>query len=116
MSGKSAIIHTPEDFSLVLGGPLYQLYLRGHLVRPPLQLLHRRILVLALFCWLPLVPLTIGSHQAVSGVEVPFLFDLDAHARFLVALPLLIVAEIFVHDRIRVILKSLVERGVIASD
>jgi len=32
----------PPDFSLVLGGPLYQLFLRTRMARPPLDLfLHR---------------------------------------------------------------------------
>jgi len=33
-----------EDFFLVLGGPLYQLLLRTQLVRPPLDLVYRRVL------------------------------------------------------------------------
>ncbi len=37
-------LQTQPDFSLVLGGPLYQLYLRTRLARPPLELLVRRML------------------------------------------------------------------------
>jgi hypothetical protein len=42
MSQPSPLQETP-DFSLVLGGPLYQLYLRTRMMRPPLDLLRRRI-------------------------------------------------------------------------
>ena len=35
-----------EDFSLVLGGPLYQLLLRTRLASPTFGLLHRRMLVI----------------------------------------------------------------------
>ena len=86
----------------MLGGPLYQLYLRSRLAKPPLELLHRRVIAFVLITWVPLWLLTaIGGH-ALSGVKVPFLLDPDAHARFLGSLPLLIAAELFVHQRIRV--------------
>ncbi len=45
----------PPDFSLVLGGPLYQLWRRTRLARDTLDLLRRRIVVLALLTWLPLL-------------------------------------------------------------
>src|SRR5260370_17953936 len=42
-------LQTQPDFSLVLGGPLYQLYLRTRLARPPLELLVRRMLAIPLY-------------------------------------------------------------------
>ena len=45
----------PPDFSLVLGGPLYQLWRRAHLTGDMLELLRRRVVVLVLLAWLPLV-------------------------------------------------------------
>ncbi len=47
---------TPEtlDFSLVLGGPLSQLWRRTHLCGDELELLHRRILISAFLACLPL--------------------------------------------------------------
>src|SRR6185369_12864794 len=44
---QTAIPNEPPDFSLVLGGPLYQLFRRAHLTGDALQLLRRRVLVLA---------------------------------------------------------------------
>ncbi len=35
------------DFSLVLGGPIYQLLLRAGMVQPSMGLLHRRIIAAA---------------------------------------------------------------------
>jgi hypothetical protein len=46
-------------------------------------------------------------------VAVPFLRDWEAHARFLVALPLLIVAELVVHQRMRLVVKQFLQRNVI---
>ena len=61
----------PEDFSLVVEGPLYQFYLRTRLVRPPLDLLHRRIIVLILLAWLPLLVLTTIAGTVAHGVSIP---------------------------------------------
>jgi hypothetical protein len=94
--------HEKADFSLVLGGPLYQLYLRGKLLRPPIDLVHRRILAFVLVTWLPLAVLTAFAGSFIGGgAQVSFLFDLDAHIRLLVCLPLMIGAELIVHRRIR---------------
>ena len=79
------------------GGPLYQFCLQTRLVRPPLELLHRRIAALALFAWLPLLILTTIAGTLSHGVSIPFLEDLDVHARLLVSLTLLVWAEPFVH-------------------
>jgi hypothetical protein len=103
------------DFSLVLGGPLYQLFRRAHLSGDTLELLRRRISAIALFAWVPLLVLSIvEGHAWGSGVTMPFLYDVDAHVRFLIALPLLVVAELVVHQRMRSVIRPFAERGLIA--
>ncbi len=116
MNKKIATPEGPEDFSLVLGGPLYQMYLRSGLVRPPADLVQRRIIAFIVLTWLPLVVLSFAGGTAFGGVEVPFLLDLDVHIRFLLALPLLIGAEVLVHQRIRVTIGQFIERGIIAPE
>jgi hypothetical protein len=103
-----------EDFSLILGGPLYQLYLRTRVARPPLELLRRRIIAFALICWLPLLLLSLVEGHAVSGVHVPFLLDIETYARFLVSLPLLIVGEVVVHRRMSRIIQQFRQRNIIS--
>jgi hypothetical protein len=46
-------------------------------------------------------------------VAVPFLLDLDVHIRFLVALPLLIISELVVHQRMRFVVRQFLERNLI---
>jgi hypothetical protein len=106
----------PEDFSLVLGGPLYQMYLRSRLVRAPLDLIERRVAAVIIVTWFPLLGLTLAGGHALSGVTVPFLFDLDVHIRFLLALPLLIGAELLVHQRLPVTVRQFIPRGIIAPE
>src|SRR6267142_5961306 len=85
----------PYDFSLVLGGPLYQLFRRAHLSGETLELLNRRVLFISLLAWLPLLLLSIIEGHAANGdIRVPFLHDVEAHARFLIALPALVIAEV----------------------
>ena len=102
------------DFSLVLGGPLYQLLRRAHMAGNALELMRRRVVVISLFAWVPLLVLSALEGRAWGGaVAVPFLRDWDTHARFLVALPLLIVAELVVHQRMRLVVKQFLERNLI---
>src|SRR5512134_3159162 len=108
------LLGDPQDFSLVLGGPLFQVLRRAHLTDDALALLRQRIIVLSLFAWLPLLVLSALEGQALGGsAAVPFLLDVDVHVRFLVALPLLIVAELVVHRRMRFVVKQFLERKLI---
>ena len=104
----------PYDFSLVLGGPLYQVYRRARLSGGALELLRRRVVVICLFAWLPLLALAAMEGHAWGGtVRVPFLLDAHANARFLVALPLFIIAELSVHRRMRTVVRQFIERGLV---
>jgi len=108
------LLRDPQDFSLVLGGPLFQLLRRAHLADDALMLMRQRIIVLSLFAWLPLLGLAVLDGQALGGrAAVPFLLDVDVHVRFLVALPLLIVAELVVHQRLRFVVTQFLERHLI---
>ena len=80
--------HEPPDFSLVLGGPLFQLLVRSRLATPGLGLINRRIVFISMFAWLPLLILSLVNGRALGGAGMPFLYDIEMHARFLVALPL----------------------------
>ena len=102
------------DFSLVLGGPLFQLLRRSHLSGDALELVRQRIIVISLLAWLPLLVLSALEGQLLGGsAAVPFLLDVEVHVRFLVALPLLIVAELVVHQRMRFVVRQFLERNLI---
>lgn len=104
----------PPDFSLVLGGPLYQLWRGTRLADDALLLLHRRVLAMVLVAWLPLVLLSIvEGHAWGATVTLPMFYDVELHVRFLLALPLLIMAELTVHQRMRPVIGQFLERGMI---
>jgi hypothetical protein len=116
MSKTNPMIDEPTDFSLVQGGPLFQLFSRAGLVKPTMDLAARRIVVISLVAWLPLLLLSALSGHAVGGLGVPFLFDLGAHARLLLCVPLLIAAEVIVHRRIRVIVPQFCDRALVGPE
>jgi hypothetical protein len=114
LSTAASVLQKEPDFSLVLGGPLYQMYLRTRLARPPLELFLRRELTLSLICWLPLFLLSAAAGNLTGGVPVPFLRDPEVHIRFLLALPLLIASEVYVHRRMRNMAPQFLARGIVA--
>src|SRR5579862_1389291 len=106
----------PPEFSLVLGGPLFHIYRRTRLSGRDLELLRRRAIVITLFAWLPLLMLSALEGHALGGaIKIPFLQDIEANARFLVALPVLIIAELVVHRRISPLIRKFVERRIVIS-
>ncbi len=105
---------TPPDFSLVLGGPLFQLLRRARLADDALMLTRRRVVVISLLAWLPLLAFAALAGDVLGGdVAVPFLMDVDVHAKFLLAMPLLVVAELVVHQRMRTLAASFLERNLV---
>ena len=107
-------LRSPPDFSLVLGGPLFQLLRRAHLADDALLMVRQRIIVIALLAWLPLLVLSaLEGRMLGGGVAVPFLMDVEVHVRFLVTMPLLIIAELVVHRRMRPLVKQFLERNLI---
>jgi len=113
LHAKAATNREPHDFSLVVGGPLYSAYLRTHLTDTQLGLVPRRLLAFFLITWAPLCVLSVIDTGAAHAT-VSFFGDIDAHARLLIALPLLVIAEPIVHERLTLVVRQFVDRGLIA--
>jgi hypothetical protein len=117
--GKNSLakLDAATDFSLVLGGPLFQLFRKAHLAGDGLELVRQRIIVISLFTWLPLMVLSVLEGQALGGgAVIPFLRDVDVHVKFLGVVPLLILAELVVHQRMRFVVKQFLDRHLIAKN
>jgi hypothetical protein len=104
-----------QNFSIVLGGPLFQALRRAHLSDDALGLTHRRIVAAVLILWGPLVVLS-GLQGRLSGHAgaQSFLHDVGFQLRFLVVVPLLILSELVVHLRIRPIIDQFRIRSLVA--
>jgi hypothetical protein len=105
----------PGHFSLLIGGPLFQFLCRTHLAGSSLQFGHRRAVALSLFAWVPPLVLAVLEGNAWSGAREPFLLDPAAYARFLVALPLMIAAEVLAHRRMGDVVDAFVTRGLLSA-
>jgi hypothetical protein len=79
---------------LTEGGPTYRIEKRLGLVREESPQIFRRALLAVLLTWVPLLALSALQGTAIGHrVDVPFLRDFAVHARFLLAVPLLFIAE-----------------------
>jgi len=113
---EPAMLQEEPDFSLVLGGPVFQLFRRTHLSGDAMELLKRRIIVITTIAWLPLLILSWLSGHAVAGVALPFSHDIETQIRFVIALPILIAAELIVHLRLRPVVQAFVKRNIVVAE
>jgi hypothetical protein len=113
---EHVMLQNEPDFSLVLGGPLFRFLCRIKLSGSVLELAHRRILVISTVAWLPLLLLSLLDRHALRGVALPFLNDIETQIRYLMALPILIAAELIVHSRLRPIVRRFVERDIVIAE
>jgi hypothetical protein len=103
-----------EDFSIVVGGPVYEFLHRIGLVRQALPNIVRRIAVMVALTWLPLLLLSLKDGLAFGHrVKIPLLYDFSIYARFLIGLPLFVLAEIVIDPGIRRALAQFVRAGIV---
>jgi hypothetical protein len=113
-AGSLNLSQNPRDFSLILGGPLFQLLRQIHLTDEALGLVVQRIIAISLFTWLPLLVFSAVEGRLLGGrPAVPFLLDMGVNVRFLVVVPLLIAAEPVVHRRMRLVARQFLARHLI---
>jgi hypothetical protein len=103
-----------SNFSIVAGGPLFRFMRRLQPSDDKLIGLRRGVVIIPLLAWLPLLLLSALGGKLFSGsVAVPFLQDLEVHIRLLLALPLLLLAELSVERRLRSVPQEFLERNLI---
>jgi hypothetical protein len=109
-------MNDPGTFSLVSGGPLFRLWRRTGLADDGLEMTHRRVLWAILVTWAPLLLLSIIDGRAWGdSVVMPFVRDAETNVRLLIAVPLLLLAEVRVHRVLPSILRCFVDRGLISA-
>jgi len=87
--------------SLIDGGLWHRLMKAARLERSPHLLAPRRAAALAALAWIPLLALSARDGTTQSGVTLPFLHDLAAHVRCLIAIPVLVFGEAVLALRLR---------------
>jgi hypothetical protein len=106
-----------QTFSLTEGGPGAAFMKRLHLVDPERGTGQgRAALILTALTWVPLFILCIFEGLAFGRVEIPFSYDIPAHARFLLAVPVLVLADIPVGVRLREVMRHFVSAHLVTDD
>jgi hypothetical protein len=102
-------------FSLAAGGPLFEALRRLKLVDESMLLVWRRVALFLAFTWAPLVAMTaFNSALLPDSASMSFVEDIETQVRFLVAGPLLLLAEPVVHQRLRPILHQFTRRNLVS--
>jgi hypothetical protein len=84
------------------------------LVEPGSSRLPRRTVLLTFLPWFTLLVLSAAQDLAIGNrVRIPFLHDFSAYARFLVAIPMLILAEAVIERRMGVVAAHFARSGLI---
>jgi hypothetical protein len=105
---------TSRPFLLMEGGPLFSIEKRVGLIKERVPRTKRRAVVAALLTWVPLLALSaIGGRAFGHTVPVSFIRDFSAYSRFLLAVPLLLLAENIIGPRIAQAASHFVQSGVV---
>ncbi len=111
---RSPVEAQEDEFTLLAGGPLFQLMCRAGVIDEALSGLPARIGIIVAMTWLPLVALTLVEGTLVHPApEVSFLGDVGGQTRFLVIVPLLMIAERVVHIRLQPLVAQFRARGLV---
>jgi hypothetical protein len=106
--------HPPiRPFLLMEGGPLYNLERRIGLAHGTPPRTRRRAIAAALLTFVPLFILSALQHHAFGHVPVPFVRDFSTYTRFLLAVPLLIIAENILGPRIAEAVTHFIASGLV---
>jgi len=109
---KSALA---ENFSITRGGPLHWLLVRLGYAGNERQLVLRRALLAVLITWLPLFVFSVMDGKAFGHqVNIPFIRDYAVNVRFLIALPILILAESGIDQRWRILVLEFLRSKLVA--
>jgi hypothetical protein len=98
----TSVLAHESELQFELGGPAYRLMQRIGLIKGEDPSIGRRVVGFLLITWVPLLVFSMIENRAIGpSPQQAFLFDFAGHARFLLAVPLLFVAEVVVGPRLR---------------
>jgi hypothetical protein len=102
-----------DELSLFRGGPLYRLQVSLHLIKAHQWNLARRVTWLLAITWLPLVIVTALLHpEELSGL----LRDYLVYSRVVIALPVLLIGQLLMEARFRVVVEQVREAQLVRDE
>ena len=111
-------VDSQEDtLSIIEGGPGDGVLQRLKLAQPLSHAaLDRNAAILAMICWFPLAFLSAIEGLAISGITIPFVEDLAVHVRCLIAVPILVLAEESIGQKLRATARHFVTSGLVRAE
>jgi hypothetical protein len=118
MGHEEGAARTQRDHTVELGGAIFHRLLNGRISDDRMMTAFRALVVASvLFAWLPLLLLTAVEGTVFrENAAVPFLADLEVHVRFLLVLPLLMIAEVSMDRRLSPLAQLFLDRNLIPED
>ena len=116
MAAEPISLPARTELWVVQGGPLDRLQFRLGLMERQRPMIVKRAVIFALLAWVPLLILSAFEGTLLANVRVPFLYDPSAHIRFLLSVPLLILAEVVIGPRIVAAASHFITSGLIPVD
>ncbi len=106
-----------ESFSITRGGPFRRLLVFITRVEPERERVIHRAVFAAALAWLPLLLLSLAQGLAFGHyVKITFLRDFAVNVRFLLALPIFILAESRIDQRRRALVLEFLRSGLVHED
>lgn len=106
---------TPSPLKFSGGGLIHSLMLRLRLQAPDDYHVRRRAILLVGVCWLPLLLLTLIQGNLFNrDLDISFVVDPIPYVRFLITLPILIIAEALIDPLIAAVISSISTSGIIS--
>jgi hypothetical protein len=100
-----------EELSLIRGGPFYRAQIASRLIEPNRWNFGRRLTFIVAVGWLPLVFLTALFHPwNLAGL----LKDYGVYSRMVIAVPILVLGQLLMESRFRMIVTHVREAGLLA--
>jgi hypothetical protein len=95
-------LSTVRHFSIVLGGPLYNFLQRHGILGVGFRNVFTRVVVLIALTWLPLLLFSLRDGLAFGQrVRIPLLYGFAVNGKFLIGLPLLLLADLVIDPAVR---------------
>jgi hypothetical protein len=105
-----------KELLVTRGGPFHGLLHWAGYDTPAPAITLRAAILLGALAWVPLFTISLAEARHIGTVAVPLLRDFSSALRFLVALPLLVLAEAYVEPRLAAVPGHFVTGGVLPSD
>lgn len=105
---------TQEKFSIIRGGLLDRILTFLNIIKPgdPKNTI-RKIIFFVTITWVPLLILNLLAGSFLGKVDIPFLYDFPSHVRFLLVLPMFLMAEAIVDKRVKLVVNQFESAGLL---